>query len=177
MNKEIYECLQRKIEVIKHSEKEWDKLQEQHNVFFPKDYIAFVDFYGGGAIDVFLWIYTPWGENENINFFECAEEVIEAYKISHDEFPDDFPFKVYPENGGLLPFGGTDNGDDFYWLKTGDNPDFWRIVVYDGRSTNYYEYEMSLTDFIVGVITGDVQCEVLPDTWQGAKSLTFMNIE
>ena len=43
----------------KHSREEWLDVQKQHDVKFPSDYMEFIDSYGAGAIDNFLWILSP----------------------------------------------------------------------------------------------------------------------
>jgi hypothetical protein len=69
-----------------------------------------------------------------------SKEDNNAYLTSKQKFPDDFPRSLFPEEGGLLPWGVTDNGDILNWI-TSDNPEKWSILVYDGRSGDAYEYK------------------------------------
>lgn len=102
--------------VIVRSDEEWDKVESQLKIKLPKDYKDFISTYSTGCIDDFLWIHNPFEENENLNFFQQLEVINNAYSEMKNDFPDDFEFDVYPSNGGLLPFGSTDNGDILYYI-------------------------------------------------------------
>ncbi|SFA72337.1 Imm30 family immunity protein [Selenomonas ruminantium] len=158
----------------KHSREEWLDVQRQHNVKFPSDYIEFIDSYGIGAIDNFLWILSPWTDNDNLNFFVNMKKSMWAYQYLREESPEDFPFELYPATDGLLPFGLTDNGDELYWQNTDDNPNLWKLIIYESRSTVYYEYNLSFTDFLVGLFVGGISCEILPDEWPRYKRVIFI---
>ena len=173
MNEKLKQYLISGETVSKHSKEEWNKVQQDHGVVFPGDYIEFIDNYGTGSIDDFLWIYSPWCQNENLNFFTSGKMAGTAYRVSHEESPEDFPFAVYPEEGGLLPLGGTDNGDDLYWLTVGANPEKWKLIIYMDRSEDYLEYDLTMTDFLAGLFSGEVKCEVMPEWWGVEKKISF----
>ena len=173
MNKELKNILIGTYGVEKHTTEEWDEIQKKHNVIFPSDYIEFIDCYGLGAVDDFLWIYSPWTNNKYLNFFEGGKRALEAYEVCKKEYPNDFPFLSYPKKEGLLPFGVTDNGDNFYWLYTSENPDSWKIIIYKDRSEEYLEYNLSLTEFLVSFLKGQVQCDILPEEWQEKTQIMF----
>ena len=177
MNERLKQYLSNGETVYKHSNEEWNKAQQEHGVVFPVDYVEFVDTYGTGSIDDFLWIYTPWCQNENLNIFTRGKIVGDAYRASHEEFPKDFPFAVYPEKGGLLPFGGTDNGDEFYWLTDDINPEKWKLIVYMDRSDEYLEYNLNLMDFLTGIFSGEIECEVMPEWWGVEKEISFFTYD
>ncbi len=117
--------------------------------------------YGFGCIDQFLWIYTPYAENENLDLLKQVEVINNAYLEMKEEFPEDYTFDVFPEKGGLLPFGGTENGDVLYWL-TSDNNTPWLIVVYDNRHSEYIEYSKSIIDFLYELSTKGIVCSIFP---------------
>ncbi|SDP74497.1 SMI1/KNR4 family protein [Selenomonas ruminantium] len=173
MNNELKNFLISTYNVEKHTTKEWEEIQMLHNVRFPSDYIEFIDCYGLGAIDDFLWIYSPWSNNKYLNFFKSGKSALEAYEACKNEFPNEFPFLSYPKLEGLLPFGATDNGDNFYWLNTSENPDLWKIIIYKDRSEEYLEYNLSLTEFLVSFFKGKVQCDILPEEWQEETQIMF----
>lgn len=69
--------------------------------------------------------------------------------------------------------GRTNNGVDIFWRNTDEDPDKWHLIVCKGCSAEFYEYEMSITEFLVGIIKGTVQCDALPENWSGAGHLEF----
>lgn len=40
--------------------------REKNRNYFPEDYKRFIDFHGEGGINEFLWILSPFSENENL---------------------------------------------------------------------------------------------------------------
>ncbi len=113
--------------------------KEQWGEFFgilgtglPTDYVKFIETYGTGGIDNFLWILTPFVNDENVNYLGRQKEMMNSYIQSKKSFPQYYKHNVYPSSGGILPWAYTDNGDELYWLTDG-KPDEWKIVVYESR--------------------------------------------
>ncbi|MDM5247652.1 MULTISPECIES: SMI1/KNR4 family protein [unclassified Lysinibacillus] len=140
----------------------WKEAEKELGTKFPSDYKEFISIYGTGGVCGFLWIYSPFSSNENLNFFIGSKEDNNAYFTSKQEFPDDFPRNLFPEEGGLLPWGVTDNGDVLNWI-TSDNPEKWSILVYEGRSGVSYEYKNSLAEFLYDVWSGNITCHLFPE--------------
>lgn len=140
----------------------WKEAEKELGSKFPSDYKEFISTYGTGGVCGFLWIYSPFSSNENLNFFMGSKEDNHAYFTSKQKFPDDFPQSLFPEEGGLLPWGVTDNGDVLNWI-TSDNPEKWSVLVYDGRSGDAFEYKNSLTEFLYDVLSENITCPLFPD--------------
>ncbi|MDM5154748.1 SMI1/KNR4 family protein [Bacillus sp. DX1.1] len=143
-------------------QEEWDTVEKNLGMILPLDYKKFINKYGTGSINDFIWILNPFSENENLNLIKKGHVIREAYAYSKKQFPDDFIHNVYPVNNGLLPCAITDNGDEIYWL-TNEECDQWRIIVYDSRSNDYYEYNNSMTEFLYKVISKEIICPVFPN--------------
>lgn len=47
----------------------WLEIEEMIGSQLPTDYKQFIDLYGTGGIDDFLWILTPFVNDENVNLF------------------------------------------------------------------------------------------------------------
>lgn len=150
------------------SSEEWDRLEETLGTGLPKDYKEFIGTYGAGGIDHFIWLFTPFVQDENVNFLKRSKVIRDAYLTLREQFPKYYKHKIYPEPGGLLPLGVTDNGDELYWLTEGE-PAHWPIVVYETRSSVNYEYPMTVTEFLYKVIAKEMVCEAFPDDFQGEK--------
>jgi hypothetical protein len=71
------------------------------------------------------------------------------------------PYKIFPAKGGLLPFAMTDNGDVLYWIVVGD-PDEWRVVVNESRSSEWQEFNLPFDAFMSGLLSGSVVCRFFP---------------
>ena len=83
-------------------------------------------------------------------------------KIFSEDELSERPYPFWPEPGGLLPFGGTDNGDTLFWLQRG-SPDDWPVVVWDRGRLGYELLDCGLTDFLAGLATGAILPKEFPD--------------
>ena len=153
----------------KYPKEKWDEIELMLGIKLPTDYKQFINKYAVGNINDFLWVLNPFTPNANLNLIEKGAEIREAYIISKNEFPENFRHDMFPNNGGLLPCAITDNGDEIYWL-TSKMCDEWHIVVYESRSSDYYEYNMGLAEFLYKILTKEVECLAFPDDFPGNKS-------
>ena len=102
---------------------------------------------------------------------ECVKDKKEMYYILKKEerkdrkiFPSPifprYPFEFYPKKDGILPWAYGDNGTNFFWRTYKKKP--WSIIVYDEMSA-FFEYEMSTTEFLYKLITGEIGNSGLPE--------------
>ncbi|SDZ72568.1 SMI1/KNR4 family protein [Selenomonas ruminantium] len=153
-----------------HSKEEWERIQAEHNIKFPLDYIDYINAYGLGAVGGFLWIYSPWSNNDSLNLFAARPKALEGCS----PFCVECLVSTNSSTDCLVPLGRTDNDDYIFWLKTDNEQEQWHLILCDGHSTKYFEYAMSITEFLAGIIRGTVQCDLLPDEWIGAGHLDFI---
>ncbi|ROS41143.1 SMI1/KNR4 family protein [Amycolatopsis thermoflava] len=137
------ETLQRLIDVLppplaRPEPPPWDRAVEEIGFQFPSDYRAFVDRYGGGAINEELHVscptefpYEPGVSPGFAGYLEAMDlGVGDAYRSMRDSFPEDYPYPIFPEPGGLLQWGVTGGGDDLFWLTEDEDPDRWPVVIW-----------------------------------------------
>jgi hypothetical protein len=148
---------------------DWPQVEEKIGTPLPDDYKEFIQKYGTGVIDSFFWIFNPVSKNKNLN-------LIERIKISENELntlraqlPDRFTYAPYPNAGGLMPAGTTDNGDMIYW-KTGKQPNQWSIVIGSTRDGEFEEFETGFTDFLVSLISRRFSSRILPSTFPSVNA-------
>ena len=157
------------------NKEEWQTFFSALGTKLPSDYIEFINIYGTGGIDHFLWILTPFVNDENVNFIKRQKEIIDAYSQSKKSFPQYYKHDVYPSSGGLLPWAYTENGDELYWLTEG-HPDEWKIVVYESRSPENYTYSLTMVEFLYQIITKELICGAFPDDFPNDEA-TFVSVE
>ena len=66
---------------------DWEKVEDSYEIKFPNDYKSFIEYYGEGGINEFLWILSPFSEYENLNTIFKFNEMREAYEIMKIDFP------------------------------------------------------------------------------------------
>lgn len=130
----------------------WREVEAKLGTALPADYKAFVQRYGLGFFVRCLWIWTPRASSRHVRLEQEALSVLRTFR--EDEY---FSFKLWPEPGGLLPFGVTIDGDYLTWVTTGP-PDTWRVTVLD-RGAGYevaHAYGLDLTDFLAGLAKDEI---------------------
>lgn len=140
----------------------WQNVEKNIGITLPDDYKLFVNTYGEGSIERFLWILNPFSENEHINLEKGVKEILETYSYVRKDFPEIYTHPPFPAKGGLLPWGATNNGDDLYWL-TKDKPNCWTVVVDDRGNGELIEYDLNMTDFLYKVLSKELICPAFPE--------------
>lgn len=136
----------------------------------PSDYKKFIETYGTGGVDNFIWILTPFVSDENVNFLKRKKDISEAYLQSKQDFPEYYKHDIFPMTGGLIPWAFTDNGDELYWLTEG-SPDNWKVVVYETRSSENYTYSLTMTQFMYQILTKDLMCDAFPSDFPSGNPI------
>lgn len=127
----------------------------------PDDYRAFIQRYGTGCIDSFIWIFNPAAENPFLNLEQQALKQEETIKAINEGGMEKFiPF--FPASLGVLPFGITDNGDVLFWSNKGE-PNSWTVAVLEPRRSPMLEFDMNMTCFLAGLCEGSITCEAFPE--------------
>ncbi len=144
-----------------HGSAGWEDVERRLGGRVPTDYRAFIERYGTGYIGKFLTICNPFCEIEGLNLFGHGNLALDALRELR-EHGERIPYPIFPEPGGLFPFGSTDNGDTLYWLTSGA-PDSWRVAVNEARGPLWEVFEMTTTTFLARLFSRDLRCNVFPD--------------
>ncbi|QFG22031.1 SMI1/KNR4 family protein [Actinomadura sp. WMMB 499] len=143
---------------------DWGALERRFGSRLPADYVELCNRYPTLRVDNFLGIFHPTADADDGDLVSWVDDILGGAEELVDEFPalELVPYPLHPERGGLLPWGVTDNSDHLFW-RTGGDPDAWTVVV-AGHSYGkgaWWEFDGSLTDFIVGSVDRRVVCPVL----------------
>lgn len=135
----------------------WEPIEAELGTVLPQDYKDFVQLYGQGSFMEFLGIHVPRSWSPYLRLVSEVRVICDVFV--NDE---DLPYLLWPNPGGLLPFGKTDFGDYLFWLPC-DPPEDWRVVVW-GRGLQQFEaFDCDLTDFLAGLATGEILPEDFPE--------------
>lgn len=147
----------------------WDRFEQSFGTALPLDYKQFVTIYGTGAIDGFLWILNPFSKNRYLNLLEEGRVKLEALEAFIHET---VPYPLYPKPNGLLPCGVSDNGDVIFWLCSG-HPSEWSLVLNEGRGPRWRDYKLSLTDFLIQLISRTLIVDIFPNDFPSKEPAFF----
>jgi hypothetical protein len=143
------------------TQSDWAKI-EQEFMPLPSDYKAFIVRYGTGYIDEFIWILNPFAANRYGNLILRSKDYLGGLREIREAAPDEIPYPIFPEQGGVLPFGFTDNGDFIMW-ETKGQPDNWTVLVQAPRDPEFQRIETTMTTFLSRVLTEPGFCIIFPD--------------
>lgn len=136
------------------SRKEWRAFQEIVGLVFPEDFYTVASTYGSGR---FLA-----GEFKVANPFDpddhgFADVELMRLRETKKQFPKEVPYSLFPDSGGLYPFGIDGNGNTFLW-KTNANSSRWPIVCFN--SEDYSELtDHPLIDFLVLLASNELDID------------------
>ena len=111
-----------------HAAGDWPAAEAKLGIALPADYKGIVERYGAGAFSDFLIVLNPFTPNAYLNLQEGGAQILESARTVRASDPDLYRMPLFPESGGLLPWGVTEAGDTLYWRTTG-LPDSWTVVL------------------------------------------------
>ena len=136
----------------------WEPVEAELGMALPQDYKDLMRLYGFGSFLEFLGLNVPVSENFNVRFVPQARLICDGFQSMRE----DVPYPLWPEPGGLLPVGSTDNGDYLMWLTRG-RPEDWGGVVWGRAFLSFELFDCDLTSFLAGLATGEIVPEEFPD--------------
>lgn len=150
-------------------------VEAQLSLLLPMDYKQLICGYGSGSWQEFLWVLNPFSRNKYLNLVEQSRRLLEAERIIRGDWPDLVPFALYPEEGGLFPWGITDNGDRLFWRTEGE-PGSWPIIVFESRGPEYECHQLSCCDFLREWLRGELIVSVFPDDTDAGRYQAFTSV-
>ncbi|MBY8860397.1 SMI1/KNR4 family protein [Nocardia sp. CA2R105] len=135
----------------------WDDIESACGVRLPSDYRDFIDYYGNGRVGELYVLYPASrrinGEVRLTSLIDNARDLVANEVFDYDD--DGNPLAGYPEPGGLLQWGGSTNGDMFFWVTEGEDPDGWTVLAHLHGPGIWARYDGNMADFLTGLVTGE----------------------
>ena len=144
------------------SRSNWSVVEADLQCRLPSDYKELVEIYGSGCFDGFLWVLNPFSGNPNIELRSQVSTRLNALRSLKMDFGEEIPFPLYPQVGGLIPWAFTDNGDVLYWI-TGESVADWPVAVNAGRESDWRQYELSSSGFLVALFDRQLRVDIFPE--------------
>jgi hypothetical protein len=139
---------------------DWRRVQRLLGVALPGEFRVLLGRYGVGSFDD-ITLLTPFDTHPQgvFDLVEHAERLIPWFEDLREDSPADFPFPLYPEPGGLLPWATTSVGTDLCWLTEG-RPDRWPTAVWNVRGGGS-RYDLGAVDLLHDYLSGRLRIERL----------------
>jgi hypothetical protein len=123
----------------------------------PPSYLEFIEQYGfSGYWQQFWYVLDPRTDGGWTSPADdlSGRNILSAHRVIRASWPDDVPYPIFPEAGGLLPWAATDNGGRFFWLTEGPS-ESWTTIYAPDRSGGFTEIEMDVPAIVWGLISGE----------------------
>ncbi|WP_157856432.1 MULTISPECIES: hypothetical protein [Streptomyces] len=137
----------------------WGYIATELETDLPRDFkelsLKFSAFEVGGFLRV--WIPDAGYEDAYVEGIRYELETI-SYLVDDQASGGYAP---YPNEGGLLPWGQSLDGDLFCWQTRDLDPNSWTVVI-GGANGTWWEVEAGLLEFLVGLINGTFDTGELP---------------
>jgi hypothetical protein len=150
----------------------WAQVEAALGTQLPSDFKAFTELYGSGMVDDFLYLFNPFAAGQDGNLLVEKDRVLAAYRQTRARFPDRLSLPPFPEEGGVLPLGRTENGDELYWVTKRD-PDDWPVALLESRATLLEVHPMPVTGLLAALAANQLTSRVLPNAVLGRPSHQF----
>jgi hypothetical protein len=141
---------------------EWNRLEARLGFALPADYKGYIDRYGSGFVDQFLWVLNPFSSNEHLRFPDSSDRQLSILRWLREQGNETLPYPIHPESGGVLLWAETANGDCFYWLTDEGSPDDWRVTVNESRAPNWHDHPGPMSSLLADLLDGTVTIEFFP---------------
>jgi hypothetical protein len=138
----------------------WGDVGRRLGEVLPGDYMKFIELYGTGTIAEWLSVLNPFASHHYENLFGGGFEFLAALREIKGQFPEEVPFPLFYEPGGLLPWGSSTDGDIFCWSTRGLSG-LWTVTVI-GRHTGNEQFPVPMTQFLFEALTGKVSPRCFP---------------
>jgi hypothetical protein len=155
---------------------EWANVEREIGIALPNDYKIFIQTYGTGVIGRFLQIWNPLSKNKYMNLKHMARESLETLRIHKTQYEQEYPFALYPEKEGLLPFADTANGDLLLW-KTNGLPDTWELLFLIDFGPQYEAYSFGFVEFLIKVLGEEIESLIFSNEAIFKREEGFMSLE
>jgi hypothetical protein len=138
----------------------WDLSLMEVGFEFPRDYREFIGRYGSGRLSstdkvVELAVVGPTTTSScasGSGFTAFVENTTGNPPDFIDEYEEGIPYVSFPGPGSLLEWGFTDNGDRFFWLVEGRDPDAWTVVEMPRSETRTYRFNGGMVDYLLALM-------------------------
>lgn len=135
----------------------WPIVEQQLGTPLPADYKALLEVYGGaGLFGDEIVVHSPFSKNQLFNSQSVAAWKIPGLRELRDSTPQDFPWPLWPERFGWIPWGSGGNGETYWWVTTGE-PDFWGTAISEARGPSMEYFGNSMSWLLYKLCTGEIE--------------------
>ncbi|MFF4161615.1 SMI1/KNR4 family protein [Streptomyces sp. NPDC001741] len=142
--------------VVVDGQGDWAEAERALGTRLPEDYKQLVATYGRGDFWGALCLCTPFGEDNPV---PLTADLLEDYGPLREDAPEDYPYPLFPEPGGLLAWAVTESAAHVCWLTEGP-PESWPVVIWS-RDDDYERFDCGAGAFLDGLTSRRIASHLL----------------
>jgi len=123
----------------------------------PADYKALVERFPPGKFRELIKVIRPGDVNspptEYLGYYAHRLEDMRKWRAGGHAI---FPYPIYPEPDGLLPWAEGPRGELCFWLTGPGDPDGWQVVTADNDFLEWQSFSGTACEFLTAVVSGTV---------------------
>ena len=127
--------------------RDWEAVEASLGLTLPSDYKKLADNLPRGRFKDLVGLVLPDGDGQ----YRYGLDSLRRWRANGD---GDFPYPLFPENGGLLPWGDTFRGQELFWLTGPGSADDWPVIWASKNYWSWYRYDGTMSQFLVELVTG-----------------------
>lgn len=136
---------------------DWDEFNRRNRFDAPLDYRLLMTRYGSGGFGTDAlpggWLYTLDPFDPVVTLAQQSDWDRRNSRGLQRRFPEQYPgWPMWPDEGGLLPWANTADGDLVGWWTVGE-ADRWGTRFF-GRGDEFEEFAFGAVEFIVRLLKG-----------------------
>lgn len=147
----------------------WDDVEAYLGTALPSDYKELIGEGESLTLDDELVVASPFSRTQTLVYLHT--DLGDSEALHHFEAPEDSPFPVYPEAGGLLAWGTCQGAGMYWWDTAAADPDAWPVVITGdvsstlstGERVEYQRHDMSMTAYLQGLMAGEIEAAAIDD--------------
>lgn len=140
---------------------DWTTIETSLRLVLPDDYKKLVETFPPGRFQGVVKLIRPGDHDRSAaEYLGYYERRLEDMRRWRKDEPLRFPYPIYPESGGLLPWGVSQRGDLFFWLTNSDDPNSWHLVTTVFDFSHWHEHQPSICRLLHDVVTGRFDASV-----------------
>lgn len=144
------------VSLNRRAEYDWTEIERAVGLRLPEDYKQFSESFPDGWFRRFVRVGKPdrsEGGPQQLNSFAMSQ--LETLRAWRAEGHDQFPYLLYPEPGGLLPWGAVRAGGYGFWLTDPSGaPENWPVVTASQQCDHWARFDGTLCEFLTEVAAG-----------------------
>lgn len=135
---------------------EWAVIESRIGILLPADYKEFCEAFGSGEFCDYLTVYASAGgaDSELADVYEDNWRLAEEDPVGRDYY---LPHGLYRPDGqgGILQWGASGQGDEFFWLAEGSMPPgSWPVLARDDAQRSR-RFDMSMSEFVYRLVVDE----------------------